>query len=209
MIVKVCGITSEKTAHIVEENGADFIGFVFAPSKRRISPENARIIANSLTKVKKVGVFVNESRENICHIAKYVGLDFVQLHGDETATFAKSIPYPIIKAFSIDQVSRHLVQQYPCEYLIIDSPGEKYRGGSGNVFNWAELEQLGMDRKKIMLAGGLSPDNIQNAINTVQPMGVDVSSGVETNGVKDPEKIKHFIQLAKVHEEGRIKNDNI
>src|SRR5690625_237308 len=134
------------------------MGFVLSPSKRRISPVKAAKIARILSpSIKRVGVFVNESVENIIHIAKLVNLDYVQLHGDESPQVAKSIPYPIIKAFSVRQVNPKTIQQYPCDYLLIDSPGKKYRGGSGNTFNWKALEDLKIDKKKLILAGGLSP----------------------------------------------------
>ncbi len=197
MFVKICGITSLETAKVAQNAGADFIGFVFAPSKRRISPAKAAEITNQLTPpLKKVGVFVNESLENIKLIAKLVGLDYIQLHGDEPEQLAKQIPYPIIKAFSIDQVDPQLIRRYPCDYLLIDSPGETYRGGSGNTFNWEKLDELTIDRRKLIVAGGLHADNIKQAIETVRPIGVDVSSGVETNGVKDHKKIEQFIQQA-------------
>jgi len=199
MFVKICGITDKETAHFVQEAGADFIGFVFAPSKRRISPVNAAKISKHLSsKIKTVGVFVNESVENMKYIANLVGLDYIQLHGDEPASVAKKIPYPIIKAFSIQQVNPKTVHEYPCDYLLIDSPGEKYRGGSGNVFNWERLENVQMDKSKMILAGGLSAENVRDAKKFVKPAGVDVSSGVETNGMKDPLKIKRFLERAKL-----------
>src|SRR5690625_4637856 len=108
MLVKVCGIQTEETAKIASTCKADFIGFVFTPSKRRISPKHAAEIAKAISSTpatKKVGVFVNESIENIKFIAELVGLDMIQLHGDEPASFAQKLPYPIIKAFSINQVN--------------------------------------------------------------------------------------------------------
>ncbi|MEI3604184.1 phosphoribosylanthranilate isomerase [Pseudogracilibacillus sp. SE30717A] len=197
MFVKICGVTSLETAKVVQNAGADFIGFVFAPSKRRIAPVKAAEIAKHLSpSLKKVGVFVNESLENIKLIANLVGLDYIQLHGDEPKQLATKIPYPIIKAFSIDQVDAATIQDYPYDYLLIDSPGETFRGGSGNTFNWKKLNELKIDRRKLLLAGGLNINNIKEAIDTVHPIGVDVSSGVETDGVKDHEKIHQFIQQA-------------
>lgn len=198
MHVKVCGITTLEAAKAVENTGADFIGFVFAPSKRRIAIEDAKTIAKQLSpNIKKVGVFVNTSLVEIIEIAQTVGLDIIQLHGDEPASFAEQIPYPVIKAFSIDQVSPDAIATYPSEYLLIDSPGEDYRGGSGKTFSWELLDELHIPREKLILAGGLSPANIESAIKKVRPTGVDVSSGVETNGKKDIEKINNFIINAK------------
>lgn len=198
MLVKICGITTLEAAKAAEEAGADFIGFVFAPSKRRISPDAAADIAKHLSPfVKKVGVFVNETKENIEQIAKMVGLDYIQLHGDEDARFALELGMPVIKAFPIEVVSDETLQTYPCEFYVIDSPGTTYRGGSGNVFDWSRLERLNIDRRKLILAGGLNEQNVAKAISAVRPVGVDVSSGVETNGKKDVGKIKRFVQAAK------------
>jgi len=198
MKVKVCGITTIEAAKAVEQAGADFIGFVFAPSKRQITPDQAASIANILSPhIKKVGVFVNESPKKIHDIANLVGLDFIQLHGDESASIAKQITYPIIKAFSIDQAEPMTIAAYPCDYILIDSPSEYYRGGSGKSFSWELLDELNIPRHKLILAGGLSVNNINQAIQLVQPIGVDVSSGVEINKIKDTEKIKSFVKKAK------------
>src|SRR5699024_5037879 len=122
MKVKICGITTLPAAKVVEKSGADFIGFVFAHSSRSITPEDATNIAKQLSpKLKKVGVFVNESIETIEAMATKVGLDIIQLHGDESEAFAKKLPYPIIKAFSIDKVKPNQIRSYPAEYLLIDS----------------------------------------------------------------------------------------
>src|SRR5699024_1519794 len=121
MLIKICGITTIETAEAIDRNGAQLIGFVFAPSKRQISPTKAKQIAERLSPyIQKVGVFVNESKETIMNIAETVGLDFIQLHGNEPSSFAESIPYPIIKAFSIDEVDQHTIDTYPCDYLLID-----------------------------------------------------------------------------------------
>lgn len=198
MNVKICGVTSLDVAKKVEQAGADFIGFVFAPSKRQISPENAAAIAKDLSPaIKKVGVFVNESVATMNDIAATVGLDYIQLHGDEPVSTAEQLDYPIIKAYSIERVKPSVVASYPCDYLLIDSPGEAYRGGSGKTFTWEKLDTLDIPRNKLILAGGLSTENITEAIKQVCPFGVDVSSGVETNNHKDVEKISLFIQQAK------------
>lgn len=198
MLVKVCGITTLEAAEAVAQAGADFIGFVFAPSKRRISPDNAAKIAQTLPKsLKKVGVFVNESAENINYIAKKVGLDYIQLHGDESADFASSLPFPVIKAFPIDKANASMIHRFPCDYYLIDSPAEEHRGGSGKTFNWEKLNALELDHGKLILAGGLTVANVQEAVTAVNPIGIDVSSGVETDGKKDIEKIKQFVALGK------------
>ncbi len=198
MIIKICGITSVEIAKLAEEAGATMIGFVFAESSRKVTPEVARTITRSLSsKIKTVGVFVNEEKEVIEEIASFAGLDYIQLHGDESPAFAQSITKPVIKAFSIDHVSDEILQTYPAEFFLIDSPGTTYRGGSGNTFDWSRLEGRDFDREKFILAGGLHAGNVRAAIEATRPRGVDVSSGVETMGKKDPEKIISFIKAVK------------
>jgi phosphoribosylanthranilate isomerase len=190
--VKICGIKSLEAATAAVEAGADFIGFVFAESKRRITPDQAKQIAVSLPSyIKKVGVFVNESKSTILDTASYVGIDYIQLHGDEPPEFASSLNYPIIKAFSIKNLSD--IKKYNCNYYLIDSPS----GGSGEPFDWKALEKVELEKNNLILAGGLTIENIKQAIYTVNPAIVDVSSGVETNYEKDPVKIKSFVKNAK------------
>lgn len=198
MLVKICGIQTMEIAKSVAEAGADFIGFVFAPSRRRVSPFQAANIAQSLpSSIKKVGVFVNESVQNMGTIAETVKLDYIQLHGDETAEIADALPYPIIKAFSIDQAIDKPIQSFPCDYYLIDSPPRQYRGGSGEAFDWEKVLKLPINPNQLLLAGGLTPENVQQAIRLARPVGVDVSSGVEANGTKDAVKITTFIREAK------------
>src|SRR5699024_4220580 len=188
---------------VAEKAGANMIGFVFAPSSRNVTPEQARDIACGLSpETKTVGVFVNESKNEIERIADLVKLDFIQLHGDETPAFANSLHRRVIKAFTIDEVTDEALATYPAEYLLIDSPGTTYRGGSGNTFDWERLMSRNIDKHKLMLAGGLNPDNVQEAIRVARPAGVDVSSGVETDGLKDAEKISRFVAAVRsAHEE--------
>lgn len=185
---------TEDDAKYASDIGADFIGFVFAPSKRRIAPVLAKKLARHVkSPTKLVGVFVNESIENMREIADYVGLDYIQLHGNESASIAGKLDYPIMKAFSIDDVTTFEINHYPCDYYVIDSPG----GGTGKAFDWDALRSLGVNKDKLIVAGGLHSANVGDAIQTIQPAGVDVSSGVETNGKKDQAKIKEFIQNSK------------
>lgn len=202
MRVKICGITTQEAADVAVKAGTDFIGFVFAPSKRQITPAKAQVIASSIPPaVKKVGVFVNESLATVKEIAEQVGLDFIQLHGDEPPEYAKRLGYPVIKAFSVKPENLETITTYPCAYYLLDSPIGPNRGGNGTTFDWALLQKIDLDHDKIILAGGLQPDNIQEAIQTAQPAGVDVSSGVETDGKKDTEKIRQFITNAKGKDE--------
>jgi|SRR5690625_32845 len=198
MRVKICGITTEEAAQQALKSGADFIGFVFAESKRKINPKDAENISASLpSTIKKVGVFVNETKENMLAIAEQVGLDVIQLHGDEPAELAEQLPYEVIKAFPVKKESIHTIGAYPCDYYLLDGPIGAYRGGNGTTFDWDLVTDTKINPKKIILAGGLSPENVQRAIATAQPAGVDVSSGVETDGKKDLAKINQFITQAK------------
>ncbi|WP_077623567.1 phosphoribosylanthranilate isomerase [Sediminibacillus massiliensis] len=206
MIVKICGIKNKQAAADAVQAGADFLGFVFASSKRRVTKEQAKEIAETLPRrVKKIGVFVNESPEVINDIAESVGLDYAQLHGDESPEEMEEIKVPVIKAFQINSKEDfEQIASYPCEYYLLDSPAGKYRGGNGEAFDWSLAEYMPEVNGKIFLAGGLKPGNVQQAITEVKPAGVDVSSGVETNGEKDRDKIDAFIRAAKrIEEENR------
>ncbi|MGE8207604.1 phosphoribosylanthranilate isomerase [Heyndrickxia sp. NPDC080065] len=196
MKVKICGIKSVEAAMAAVDGGADLIGFVFAESRRRISPTHAKQIADEIPNyVKKVGVFVNETYENIIEISNIVGLDYIQLHGDESPEFAKSLSRPVIKAWSILQ---KIEPNFPCDYHLIDSPpGGRYRGGTGDTFDWTLIDSLPINKNELILAGGLNEKNVKEAIYRVQPAVIDVSSGVETNEEKDPEKMKAFVKAAK------------
>lgn len=199
MKVKICGISRKEDALYLAKSNADFIGFVFAESKRKVSPDLAKSLTSLIgNNIYKVGVFVNEIPQRINEIASFVGLDFVQLHGDETADEIKQIEKPVIKAFSIDQAEKVDLKQFNCQYFLIDSPPEKYRGGSGKVFNWHRLETLNIDPNKLIVAGGLSAENVKTLKKQINPYAVDVSSGVETDGVKDQQKIEHFLKEAKM-----------
>ncbi|MBS4224360.1 phosphoribosylanthranilate isomerase [Lederbergia citrea] len=206
MKVKICGILTTEAAAAASEAGANMLGFVFADSKRRIAPEKAgEVIAQLPDHVKSVGVFVNETYENIIRIAKTAKLDYIQLHGDESPEFCRKLPLPVIKAFSIkEKTDLDKISDYDCAYYLLDSPGVKYRGGSGIPFDWSLLADLDIPKEKIILAGGLDVENVVAAIKTVRPAVVDVSSGVETDGEKDLEKIKAFIREAKLEEREEI-----
>ncbi|WP_175631796.1 phosphoribosylanthranilate isomerase [Virgibacillus siamensis] len=200
MLIKICGIQSEEAAQAAVDAGADYIGFVFAPSKRQITPERAaEITAGLSSSIRKVGVFVNETKENIEQTAKTAGLDVIQLHGDEPPEFAADLDYPVLKAYPMTSDFPSKAPVYPCDYLLVDSPRGPNRGGNGTTFDWKLLSDSGLDPEKIILAGGLTPDNVQAAITAVNPAGVDVSSGVETNGQKDAAKISRFVRGAKTN----------
>ncbi|MDR4170321.1 phosphoribosylanthranilate isomerase [Bacillus nitratireducens] len=200
MKVKICGITDVETAKHACEYGADAIGFVFAESKRKITPGLAKEIIQELpANVLKVGVFVNESVEVIQKIADECGLTHVQLHGDEDNHQIRRLNIPSIKALGVtSEDDMKNAQTYEVDYILFDSPKEKFHGGNGKKFSWKLLAHMPKEsREKTILAGGLNTINIEKAIQTVQPYMVDVSSGVETEGKKDLKKIKQFIKKAK------------
>ncbi|MBD8073248.1 phosphoribosylanthranilate isomerase [Bacillus cereus] len=200
MKVKICGITDMETAKRACEYGADALGFVFAESKRKITPKRAEEIIQELpANVLKIGVFVNESVEVIQKIADECGLTYVQLHGDEDNYQIRRLNIPSIKSLGVTSESdMKNAQGYETDYILFDSPKEKFHGGNGKTFSWELLGHMPKElRKKTILAGGLNALNIEEAIRTVRPYMVDVSSGVETEGKKDVEKIKQFIIKAK------------
>ncbi|AAS40289.1 MULTISPECIES: N-(5'phosphoribosyl)anthranilate isomerase [Bacillus] len=196
MKVKICGITDMETAKRACEYGADALGFVFAESKRKITPGLAKEIIQELpANVLKIGVFVNESVEMIQKIADECGLTHVQLHGDEDNYQIRRLNIPSIKSLGVTSESdMKNAQEYETDYILFDSPKEKFHGGNGKTFSWELLAHMPKElREKTILAGGLNALNIEEAIRTVRPYMVDVSSGVETEGKKDVEKIKQFI----------------
>lgn len=200
MKVKICGITDMETAKRACEYGADALGFVFAESKRKITPGLAKEIIQELpANVLKIGVFVNESVEVIQKIAENCGLTHVQLHGDEDNHQIRRLNIPSIKALGVtSEIDMKNAQAYKTDYILFDSPKERFYGGNGKKFSWELLAHMSKKlREKTILAGGLNALNIEEAIRTVRPYMVDVSSGVETEGKKDVEKIKQFIIKAK------------
>lgn len=199
MKVKICGIRNMEAANCAVKNGADAVGFVFAKSKRRVSVETAKSIVSKLPKdILKVGVFVNPSLHEIENVVKKTGINLVQLHGNEPPEFCEKISLPIIKALSIEtKEDLKKIHEYSCEYVLLDGPKGKYVGGNGIAFDWTYLSGFEFKGKKFILAGGLTQENIIDAIHETIPFMVDVSSGVETNGLKDLGKIKNFIERAK------------
>ncbi|WP_342470391.1 phosphoribosylanthranilate isomerase [Ureibacillus sp. FSL K6-3587] len=201
--VKICGLKEAVHVLCAVNAGADFVGFVFAPSKRQISIEKARELAKLVPNhVKKVGVFVNPTENEVREAFENVPLDYVQYHGNEDPAFIEQLGYPSIKAFSIrDEEDVKKAGKFNVDYYLFDAPGTDYAGGSGKVFDWSLLDQLSIPREKVILAGGLNASNVQIAIATVRPSAVDVSSGVEQNGEKNGELIQSFIQAVKTSQQ--------
>jgi phosphoribosylanthranilate isomerase len=205
--VKICGITNLADARSAIRAGASFLGFNFCPeSPRYISRGKARAIARRLPRgIRKVGVFVDESRERIIQTVRSVGLDYVQLHGDESPAMAAELGRTarVIKAFRVRGGFRtaQLAQFGGSSAVLLDGFDRKKRGGTGKTFDWKIARRAGK-KSRIFLAGGLDPENIADAIQTARPYAVDVCSGVESKpGKKDPQKIAalmHAVRGAKV-----------
>ncbi len=196
--VKICGLKEKVHVHCAVAAGANFLGFVFAPSKRQISIRKACELSQIVPKhVKKVGVFVNPTEDEVKEAFEKVPLDFIQYHGNEEPTFIEKLGLPSIKAFSIRELSDvEKASKYNVDYYLFDAPGTDFAGGSGKAFDWSLLDQLSIPKEKVILAGGLNALNVQQAIAAVHPFAVDVSSGVEQDGKKNCELIQSFIQAA-------------
>ena len=214
--VKMCGISKVETIPAVVEAKPDYMGLVFAPSKRQVTVDQAKTLVEELHKqytkrynngaeqsnddeIKTVGVFVNETLENLVSIAKEANLDAVQLHGDEDEAFIQSLKertnVEVWKAVQIRSAADAEVWiDSSADMLLFDAYHKDERGGTGEVFDWTSLDEF---ERPFMLAGGIDGTNVARAIRTVRPYGIDISSGIETNGVKDDEKIKAFTNIVR------------
>ena len=208
--VKICGISDFETALAAVRSGADFIGMIFAPSHRQIPMEEAVHLLRSIHVLKPrpviVGVFVNRGAAGINRVAELCGMDWVQLSGTETWEYCKQIERPIIKAIHISrQKSEEVIAEIEKGRQILgtrelicllDTASKEAYGGTGQTFDWQVAKEVAA-RFPVIIAGGLTPDNVGQLIDEVHPWGIDVSSGVETNGLKDPAKIAAFIQAVR------------
>ncbi len=197
--VKVCGIRSLEDVAIINEYPIHYVGFIFAPSKRRIRKEEARELIQLLREdIQPVGVFVNEPIAKAVDICCYCGLSIAQLHGSETQEYISQMPIPVWKSIAIkDKESLNLIHQYPVvQGLLLDTYDEGRTGGTGKCFNWSFVKDINYD-VQLILAGGLNPENIVEAVRNAQPDIVDVNSGVETHLRKDKDKIQILIEKLK------------
>ena len=207
--VKMCGISKVDTIPAVVEAKPDYMGLVFAPSKRQVTMEQAKMLVealynqckeqNNTVSIKTVGVFVNETLDNLVAIAREANLDAVQLHGDEDEAFIQSLKertnVEVWKAVQIRSAADAEVWiDSSADMLLFDAYHKGERGGTGDVFDWSCLDTF---ERPFMLAGGIDSTNVARAIRTVRPYGIDISSGIETNGVKDDEKITAFTKIVK------------
>jgi phosphoribosylanthranilate isomerase len=198
--VKVCGMTNLKDALVAVEEGADAVGFIFyKKSPRSVTMKLVREIVLEVPPfVNTVGVFVDETAEQINKIADYCNLDIIQLHGDESPAFCKRMRRRVIKAFRVKNLqSVKKLSSFQVSGFLLDTFSENLHGGTGKVFDW----NLVLPAKKfgpVIMAGGLTPNNVQQAVRQVRPYGVDVCSGVESElGIKDHKKVRAFLKNAK------------
>ncbi len=197
--IKICGLKRECDIDYANEFLPDYIGFIFANTKRYVTPELAKMLKARLdSRIKAVGVFVNEDIDLVCDIANGGTIDLIQLHGDEDENYINTIKQrtdkPIIKAVRV-QSSQQVItaEKLPCDYLLLDTYRKEQYGGIGESFNWELIPKT--LSKPFFLAGGLNSENILQAENTVKPYCLDISTGVEENGFKSREKIEEIIKL--------------
>ncbi|MBK9712898.1 MAG: phosphoribosylanthranilate isomerase [Kouleothrix sp.] len=207
--VKICGLRTAEHALAALDTGADLLGFIFAPARRQISPSQAAAIGTAVRAAGRatlVGVFVNEAPERMLDIADTCGLDALQLSGDEPLAIARQLAgRELIKTVRLNQAAGEmdwLECDLPNVRLLVDAHVPGAYGGAGVVADWPRASALA-SRRPVILAGGLTPSNVGAAIRQVRPWAVDVSSGVETEGVKDVAKIRAFVAAARATEADR------
>ena len=189
--VKICGLSTKGAVEAAVSTGADYIGFVFAPSKRQVTLAQAAELAKLIpSHIQKVGVFVSPSREELLEAIEKIGLDLVQIHGQVADDLFENLPCASIQAMQVDGNGH--VPNSQADYLLFDAPV----AGSGQTFDWGQLDTTELSQP-FFIAGGLNEDNVEEAIQHFTPYAVDVSSGVESNGQKDHEKIRRFIERVK------------
>jgi phosphoribosylanthranilate isomerase len=202
VFTKVCGITNPGDAREAADVGADAIGLIFARSPRRVDVEEARGISIALPDdILKVGVFVDADPEQVLRTAREVGLDLAQLHGDETPETASAIRgagLPVMKAVRVRNAEAlKTLRGYEADLFLLDAWSARARGGTGETFDW-ELAKSVKGHDNIVISGGLSPENVREAIEFFEPYGVDASSSLEERpGEKDGERVRRFVRAAK------------
>lgn len=203
--VKICGITNLEDARFASGAMVDYLGFIFTESSPRyIDPEKAGAIVNWVEGPEKIGVFMNQPLDDVNVLAKFSGIDLVQLHGNETIEYCQLIEKPIIKVIHVGESSTKeeietqvALYSEVADYLLFDTKANGKFGGTGKTFDWSLLNEIA-DDIPFFLAGGLNPENVSQAIETVQPFAVDLNSGVEEEpGLKDFEKIEQLMENLK------------
>jgi phosphoribosylanthranilate isomerase len=196
--VKICGICSPADAAMAAESGADLLGFHFCSSQRRVTPEEAKAIIDGLSvRPKVVGVFINQSEDEVRQIADFTGLDLLQLHGSEPRGFEAG--KPVIKVLKVKDGEILGADGWP-DPIMLDSWSADQRGGTGRTWDW-ELARPLLSTRRVFIAGGLEPGNVGKVVSGFKPYGVDVSSGVEASiRVKDPDKVRAFVHAVRLAE---------
>ena len=201
--IKICGITNKEDAFLATDLGADALGFVFAPSPRKIAPVEAKKIIKSLPPfIDRVGVFVNEEPSRVREILNFCCLTTLQFHGDESPSYCQGFPCKIIKSFPIKDKVPDSILNYSVDAYLLDTFCQDKRGGTGRVFDWELAKQVKKFGLPLILSGGLTPENVSEAIRKVRPYAVDAASGLEeTPGKKSKKKLKEFIKRAREEDE--------
>lgn len=201
--IKICGNTNLCDAELAHKLGADFLGFIFAKSKRQITAVDAKQIMKAMPRFGNfVGVFANQPKHEVEKIAGDLGLTWLQFHGDETSRYCDYFlnhNYRVIKTFRIkDRLSLKRLDEYNVTSFLFDAYSKQSLGGTGETFDWSVIEDKAYVHDRLFLAGGLTAGNVAQAIQTVHPYAVDVASGVEREpGVKDPQLLEMMIKLVK------------
>jgi phosphoribosylanthranilate isomerase len=208
MKVKVCGLTRREDALFAAASGADYLGFIFAASPRRISPAKARKIIAGLPPTARcarcVGVFVNAEADFIRSVARDTGMQLIQLHGDESPAFCRGFDLPVIKALRLeDEGILDLIPAYETEIILLEPCVAGKYGGTGKQADWSLAARVvkSFPDRRFMLAGGLNPENVLSACRRVKPYALDLNSGLENApGIKSPEKVKQLFEVVKSYE---------
>jgi phosphoribosylanthranilate isomerase len=202
--VKVCGNTAVETAMVAVEEGADLLGFIMAPGTPRsvTSRQAAAIVRELPPTVDTVGVFVDQPADQVAEINAETGFTVVQLHGAESWEDFAGLPYPVIKAVRLDSAASAAVVEWPPGQVVLaDTHAPGLLGGTGRTFPWAWVEDLAL-HYRLLLSGGLTPENVGEGIRALRPWGVDASSRLESSpGVKDPDRVRAFVRAARQAEE--------
>jgi phosphoribosylanthranilate isomerase len=201
--IKICGVRTLEAAQQAADCGADSIGFIFAPASRNVDPARVVALLGSLSGrsgVRAIGVFVDETIQTLLEIVERCGLDAAQLHGDETPAYAATVRrrLPVIKAFKIDgKTGFSAAQAFDVDGYHVEPRVDGHLGGAGVALDWHKLQKQWDRRLPLHLSGGLNPQNVGDAIAIVQPVAVDVSSGVERDGQQDVARIAAFIDAVR------------